>query len=198
MRTPRCCSAATVLRDRTESTRALSVISTMRASGGKPLVCSSRSIVLTRSRSSRFVVERFTATVSGMPWSRQDRICSRATLIVRLATLRISPARSAAGRNSSGSSNPRVGCCQRSSASTLCTLPSLRVDLGLVVHRQLVAVRTARRAVPRRGWDRCRDTSQKPSRTPRSCLRRIWRAGSPSRRDSAIPADDRSGRDRAR
>ena len=65
---------------------------------------------------------------------------SRARLIVRLATLRISPARSAAGRNSSGSSNPRLGWCQRSSASTLCTLPSRRVDLGLVMQRQLVAV----------------------------------------------------------
>ncbi len=86
--------------------------------------------MFTRSRSRRFVVERFTATVSGMPWSRQDRICSKATLIVRLATLRISPARSAAARNSSGSSNPRVGCCQRSSASTLWTLPSLALIFG--------------------------------------------------------------------
>ena len=43
---------------------------------------------------------------------------------------RIRPACSAAGKNSSGSSSPRVGWRHRTSASTLCTLSSTALILG--------------------------------------------------------------------
>ncbi|ETB11745.1 hypothetical protein P863_08115 [Mycobacterium avium subsp. silvaticum ATCC 49884] len=93
-------------------------------------MASSLSTVPTSSMSSRLVVDRLTATVRRRPSSRQERTCCNAMLSVRLEILRINPARSATGRNSSGSNVPRVGCCQRSTASTLWMLPSRPSILG--------------------------------------------------------------------
>ena len=76
--------------------------------------------------------------------------------MTQLPIVPIRPKRSAIGMKTLGSSMPRVGCFQRSSASTAVTLPLRGVDLRLVEELELAcddapcAGRAAARTAPRR------------------------------------------------
>ena len=84
--------------------------------------------------------DRLTATGgTRRPASRQSRICRHAAWITQRPIGTIRPRSSASGMNSIGGTRPRVGCCQRSSASMLDHAAAGDVDLGLEVEQQLAA-----------------------------------------------------------
>ena len=96
----------------------------------------------------------------------------------------IRPDCSASGMNSSGRTSPRVGCRQRTSASTPATVPSSDVHLGLVVQLELAARRPrgAARRAGRAGRGCC---CRARRRRPRRRCGRPWRRTSRRRRAAA-------------
>ena len=94
--------------------------------------------------------ETLTATGSRCPRARQAPHCRSACVEHAAVSGRISPVCSARGMNSPGGTSPRIGCCQRTSASTPSAPPRAQAHLGLVVQHQLVA-RRWRGAAPRPG-----------------------------------------------
>ena len=70
----------------------------------------------------------------------QSRHCASAASSTSGVSASISPVDSASGMNRSGPSTPSVGWFQRTSASTPVTSAGAQVDLGLVVHDQLLGV----------------------------------------------------------
>jgi hypothetical protein len=60
----------------------------------------------------------------------QSTICRHASSSTQLPIPRISPLSSATGRNASGESKPRLGCCQRISASAPLIRPLARSTIG--------------------------------------------------------------------
>ena len=130
--------------------RKSSVISSSRISDGQ---AAARTGSPRRGRGSSSVDQRGRRQVDGDAEHRARRRASCATWssdCSRTAVVRsrIRPESSTSGRNASGSSRPRVGCCQRTSASTPRTRERARVDLGLVVHDERPA-EDRRRAAPR-------------------------------------------------
>ena len=84
--------------------------------------------------------ERLTLTVSrARPGSWRPRRCSPASASrsTQRSTSWIIPVSSATGMKSRGEISPRVGCCQRTSASQPCTCLRLHVDDGLELDPQL-------------------------------------------------------------
>ena len=74
--------------------------------------------------------ERLIATRMRTPFSRHWRLCRQASSITQLPIAPIRPKRSAIGMKVLGRSRPRVGCFQRSSASTAVTLPLFESIFG--------------------------------------------------------------------
>ena len=115
------------------SSRTLSVISSASEPGARPW----RSIVsATRAGNAALASWRglvLTHISSGS--ARGNRCCQPATsrhavVSTQSPSAPISPESSATGMNSTGSSSPRSGCCQRASASTAATLPSASSTIG--------------------------------------------------------------------
>ena len=90
----------------------------------------SEAIFAGSSSSMRFRAERFTDTPRSRPRSRQRTIWRSARTITYSVVAEMSAVCSIIGMNVAGMSVPRVGCCQRSSASTPATLPVLRSTFG--------------------------------------------------------------------
>jgi hypothetical protein len=78
------------------------------------------------------------ATRIRTPFSRHWRLCRQASSMTQLPIAPIRPKRSAIGMKVLGRSRPRVGCFQRSSASTGGDLAALGVDLRLVEELELL------------------------------------------------------------
>ena len=102
----------------------------------------------------------------------------------------MSPVSSARPRNSPAGSSPRVGWCQRASASTATTAPVAQIDLGEVVHRDprwrpRPPSRSSSSSSSRARWPR----RWRPATTTR-CRERewsVWRIAS-SKISGAVPA----------
>ena len=100
-----------------------SVISRSRQSGASPDWASASSTVSSRRPCRNWASDRFTATVTSCPASRQARAWRQASRSTQSPIGTISPHSSATGRNSCGSSRPRSGWRQRIRASTPITRP---------------------------------------------------------------------------
>ncbi len=107
-----------------------SLISSRIASGGRPVLASSREIVSARPTSSRSLAATFTETWTGSPSCHQREACARAISTTRAVRSRIRYECSTSGMNSSGRIVPRTGCRQRTSASIPAARRSPRYTLG--------------------------------------------------------------------
>ena len=159
-----------------------SVISSTSACGGSSLRLSISPTSPGNPTHASCLIETLTLTYSGVGARRtrcHARSCAHACSRTQCPSVTIRPVSSASPMNRSGPIRPRVGCCQRSSASTPTVLPSWRDTIGWYSRRtrcgralgvaRFVA-RTAR--APSGAWS--------PGTTaPRSCPR-------PSRRTSRI------------
>ena len=177
-------------RRRPLATIAVSVTSRPSRSGGSPAPSSAlRTSVLTPPAES-CLPERLTqvTNVSGSRPSRCQRaVCSQASRRTNSPSGTIRPVASAIGMNWPGHDAPRVGECQRSSASTPTIVPAADVDLGLVVDAELAALRAragarARARAARRARGPCRGGRPRSGRG-RSPSPRTWRR---RRRGSAL------------
>ena len=108
----------------------LSVISRHSSSPGTPAAPSCVATEAGNAGSSRQRVLTFTETGSVCPSSSRSRAnasdWSRTTVVMRWMSVVLS----ASAMNSAGSSRPRVGCCQRTSASTPTSSPESAATLG--------------------------------------------------------------------
>ena len=84
--------------------------------------------------------DRLTASVRPSAGGCQATACSQASRSTRRPMSTIIPLSSAHGMNSAGASRPRVGCSQRTSASTPVIVAAREVDHRLVVDDELVVL----------------------------------------------------------
>ena len=115
------------------STRTLSVISRRRWTGSRPVRATISATVAGRSRWATWRAERLTATSKGRASGRcscQARIWRQARSCTQRPIGSIRPLSSAIETNSAGSSRPRSGCCQRTSASSPLISPERRLTTG--------------------------------------------------------------------
>ncbi len=121
----------------------LSVISSSSDAGSRPVAARIAATLSTRSAWANWRADRLTDMTSGAPpgpAARQARACRQAVSRTQRPIGTISPVSSASGMNASGGTSPRVGCCQRTSASNPTIGVGREVDERLVVEPQLVAL----------------------------------------------------------
>ena len=109
------------------SMSALSVISRQRSPGGSAQERSAATTwsAMERLRSCR--AETFTDIISGRPdegWSSHRRAWAQASSSTHAPSRSTSPVSSASGMKPAGATSPRLGCCQRTSASNPTRSPS--------------------------------------------------------------------------
>ncbi len=110
---------------------ALSVISSSRRCGDTRRDCKVRLTPSTKDGWPNQRAEMFTATrIGGTPARSQAWIWAQVACSTHSSMRRIRPRFSATGMNSPGSTSPRSGCCQRSSASTATMRPLPSSMLG--------------------------------------------------------------------
>ena len=115
---------------------AVSVISMISRSGGTSRSASTAMTWSAKRARPRVRADTLTDTAT-CPRSRTSVSALRITQVVSRSMRSVCSHR---GMNRSGYSRPRVGCCQRTRASTASTCPSCEGGLGLVVHDQLAGV----------------------------------------------------------
>ena len=179
----------------------VSVISSHSASGSRPVSASTAATVATNDGWPNCVPDTLTAMCrSAQPGrvARQCAVCRHASREhVRRPARTISPLSSATSMNSAAPSSPRVGCCQRASASNPMTRPGRGVDDRLVVHPQSGRRRCARRRsswISSRRSTAMRSASSKISTRPRPrCLARYIATSASRSRSSGRSAFDAVG-----
>src|SRR6185369_10985703 len=113
----------------------LSVISSSRASGSRPVRARVRRMSSTRSPCVNCRADRFTETNVRLPPDAPSAAfstaaCRHAASSTQRPRATISPVSSAIGMKASGGTRPRVGCCHRTSASKPTTSPRRRSTSG--------------------------------------------------------------------
>ena len=144
----------------------------------------------TRSGWVNWRADRLTLMTSCDPGSvsSQARACRQAVSSTQRPIGMIRPVSSASGMNDSGGTRPRVGCCQRTSASSPTIRLGREVDDRLVVEPQLVALERAAEVVLELDPLHRRRAHRRLERTCSACpaSRFAWtRAISASRKRSA-------------
>ncbi|MNT16342.1 hypothetical protein D3C72_1514410 [compost metagenome] len=109
----------------------LSVSSSSRQAGGKPVSSSTSAIVATRFGSLNWRADRFTARRKvSSPAACQRFTCAHASRMTQAPIGTIRPVSSASAMKRCGATMPRSGCCQRSSASTPTMRPLAKSTCG--------------------------------------------------------------------
>jgi hypothetical protein len=170
-RTPSCRSwSSTRAAIAASRTRVCSVISISSARPGRPAASSSPQNQARKAGSSRCIAEMLTAsgTSSGSRPRRRARI-RQAWRITSRPSGTTSPLSSHTRMNSPGSSRPRAGCCQRTSASSALTPPLARSISGWISSRNCPPSSASRSSASTRA--RRRTSSSRPGRKKRAALR---------------------------
>ena len=108
-----------------------SVISISKSDGSRPVAASTRQIDCFTSCRLKWYGERLTATrTGGRLASCHALACRQAVRMTQSVSSTIRPLSSASRMNRSGARSPILGCIQRTSASTLLTLPESRSTFG--------------------------------------------------------------------
>ena len=126
---------------------ALSVISRQNASAGTWCLISNASNFCGSSRSSKSRVDRFTDSTSCRPSSCSICQWRAASSKIQIVSTRMKPVCSANGMNCIGGTRPRVGCCQRTSASAPTTVAVSSASLGCRYRRSSPSASACRSSV---------------------------------------------------